>query len=120
MEVIETSVDDRGRITIPIQIREKFKPDSRVRWVLEGNKMVVSFVNVDDSEMLTDTYLQNQIVNMRKELNFLVSRVEQLNKTIFSHMMREIPQATVNAMMIEVEHEMVKDKGSATGQAGVQ
>ena len=82
-----TKIDERGRITIPADYRKFFPNSAEVAWRFDGKCLIVDFEGVDRVQYLTSEFLQNQILDLRKEIVKMGESISELRKLAFRKLM---------------------------------
>ena len=88
MEAIVTKVDSRHRITIPAKYHPFLPENSKVRWMETGDGLLISFEGKDELEFLTLEYLQNQIIDLRKDIAELNNNIKELRRMAFQTLIK--------------------------------
>ena len=78
-----TKLDERGRITIPIEYRQFFPDETQVSWIFDGKKLIVNFENAPNIESLSMEYLYNEVMRLQKEVTNLREDLKQLRNMAF-------------------------------------
>jgi len=88
MDIKTTKIDDRGRITIPIEFRQFFPDSSEVTWRFDGKKLIVNLEGNEQIEFLTMEFLMNQISEVKSEVSKLGFQIGEIRKMVFTELVK--------------------------------
>jgi bifunctional DNA-binding transcriptional regulator/antitoxin component of YhaV-PrlF toxin-antitoxin module len=81
-------MDSRGRFCVPKELRRFFPEEAKMNIGFDGKKLILNMECADDVEFLTLEYLQNQILDLRRNIDRLAKSIEELRRMAFQTLIK--------------------------------